>query len=64
MKLFNEFIEECKEVANGRRGWVACSKVRAERMGLQFGSLKVVAEQLGLVIRPHGKYGYTAIRKF
>lgn len=62
--MFNEFINECKEVQSGRRGWVVCSKVRAERMGLQFGSLKVAAEQHGLVVRAHGKYGYTATRKF
>ena len=59
---YQDFVKECKEVAEGSRGFAKCSKVRAADMGLQHGSLTVAAKALGLKIDRHGKYGYCAIK--
>jgi hypothetical protein len=61
-KQYDQYIAECNECAAGSRGFVVCSKVRAENMGLQFGSLKVPAEMKGLKVYRHGRLGYIAIR--
>lgn len=49
-QAFNEFAQELKECVAGTRGWVDCSKSRADRMMLAHANLTVAAKSLGLVV--------------
>lgn len=60
---YDQYLRELDECVAGRRGYVICNKKRAEKMGLQFGSLKVAAECKGLVVETHGNQGYIAYKK-
>ncbi|WP_198033062.1 hypothetical protein [Methylosinus sp. PW1] len=58
----SKFINECREVRDGRRGWASAKKSRAALCGITVEALHRHANFRGCVVEKHGKYGYVACR--
>jgi len=61
-EAYDKAVNQMKEVAAGRRGWVSLTRASRE-CGVPKGQLRVVALALGLSVEDsHGNHGMTARR--
>jgi hypothetical protein len=55
-------IDQMRECAAGKRGWVSITHAVAARCGVSLGSLRVMATGLGLRVSRGGRHGWTCHR--
>ena len=55
-------VDQLREVAAGKRGWVKIGHSEAAACGVSIGSLAMLARSLGLHVQRCGKNGWTAFR--
>lgn len=59
---YNEAVDELKEVAAGRRGWVSIT-AKAKSADVPKRQMEIIAECLRLTVkRAHGRHGTVAVR--